>query len=228
MARLLQLDEDEGHRITMDEVAARLGLTLPDLEAMIQQAPDKKRRMMTVRTESASMTDTLLALFPTYRVWLVFGSVCWSCLAVPLPSSVLLLSAGGFAATGDLVLSQVIIAAFVGFILGDHIAYFIARSFGPSFLARLKSRKSFVGPLTRAETMLVKRGGIAIFLCHTIFSPVGPYMNYLCAAAGLRWIKFFTASVPGAALWVGTYAYIGYGVTGQLSQYAGLFGTCWE
>lgn len=168
------------------------------------------------------MTDTLLALIPTYGLWLIFGSVLLSCLALPLPSSVLLLSAGAFAAAGDLVLWQVWVAAFAGFILGDQIAYIIARRAGPSLLTLLHKRKSFSAPLTRAETMLSQRGGIAIFLCHTIFSPVGPYMNYLCGAAGLDWRKFVSASVPGAALWVSAYSYFGYGVTGQLSQYAGL------
>ncbi|NBT33764.1 MAG: DedA family protein, partial [Rhodobacteraceae bacterium] len=57
------------------------------------------------------MTDTLLALVPTYGVWLIFGSVLLSCFALPIPSSILVMTAGGFAASGDLVLWQVVTAA---------------------------------------------------------------------------------------------------------------------
>ena len=53
------------------------------------------------------MIETILALVPTYGLLLVALGTFLSCLALPVPSSLIMLSAGGFAAAGDLVLWQV-------------------------------------------------------------------------------------------------------------------------
>ena len=60
------------------------------------------------------MTDWLLALVPTYGLWLIAGTTFASCLALPIPASVIMLAAGGFAAAGDLVLWQVVVSALSG------------------------------------------------------------------------------------------------------------------
>jgi membrane-associated protein len=64
------------------------------------------------------MTDTLFALVPTYGPYLILACVFLSCLAVPLPSSLLVLASGGFAASGDLEVWAVGLAAFSGFTAG--------------------------------------------------------------------------------------------------------------
>lgn len=73
------------------------------------------------------MTETLFALVPSLGAYLVLTSVFLSCLAIPLPSSLLVLAAGGFAASGDLNLWAVGVAAFVGFVAGDQCAYQLGR-----------------------------------------------------------------------------------------------------
>ena len=60
------------------------------------------------------MTDWLLALVPTYGLWLIAATTLASCLALPIPASVIMLAAGGFAAAGDLVVWQVIGSALTG------------------------------------------------------------------------------------------------------------------
>ena len=67
------------------------------------------------------MTEWLLELVPHYGTWLVAVVTFLSCLALPVPSSILMLAAGGFAASGDLMLWQVTGAALAGAILGDQI-----------------------------------------------------------------------------------------------------------
>ena len=41
------------------------------------------------------MTDWLLALVPQYGLWLLFFVTLFSCLALPLPASIMMLTAGG-------------------------------------------------------------------------------------------------------------------------------------
>ena len=63
------------------------------------------------------MTDWFLALVPDYGLWLVALTTFLSCLALPVPSSMLMLAAGGFAAAGDLTLTGAARAALAGAIL---------------------------------------------------------------------------------------------------------------
>jgi membrane protein DedA with SNARE-associated domain len=166
------------------------------------------------------MTDTLLALVPTYGLWLILGSVWLSCLALPIPSSMLVMAAGGFAASGDLTYWQVIAAAVAGFVAGDQAAYHLAHWGGPSLLARARRRPGMAGMVARAETLLDRRGVGAVFLSRTIVSPLGPYLGYLSGALGLRWIAFTVAAVLGAVCWATAYTTLGYLFADQITQIA--------
>ena len=71
----------------------------------------------------ADVTDWLLALVPAYGLWLLASVTCLARLTLPVPCSILMLTAGGFVASGDLVLWQVLAAALSGAVLGDQIGY---------------------------------------------------------------------------------------------------------
>jgi membrane-associated protein len=170
------------------------------------------------------MTETLLALVPTYGLWLILFALPLSCLALPIPSSILVMTAGGFAAAGDLTLWQVQAAAFAGFVAGDQLTYGLARAGGAPLVARLKGRPK-LGPLFgKAEAMLHRRGTLAVFLSRTIFSPLGPYMGYLSGALRLHWAGFTLAAVLGAACWCAGYSLLGYVFATQITQVASLIG----
>jgi membrane-associated protein len=64
------------------------------------------------------MTETILALVPVYGLALIALATFLSCLALPIPSSLIMLSAGGFGAAGDLVLWQAGAAALAGAVAG--------------------------------------------------------------------------------------------------------------
>ena len=76
------------------------------------------------------MTDWLLALVPQYGVWLLAGSTFLSCLALPIPASILMLAAGGFASAGDLSMTGAAGAALAGAVAGDQTGYFAGRAGG--------------------------------------------------------------------------------------------------
>jgi len=84
------------------------------------------------------MTAWLLALVPQYGLWLLAATTFLSCLALPFPASILMLTAGGFAAAGDLVLWQAFLAAAAGGIAGDQLGYWAGRGLGTPALARLR------------------------------------------------------------------------------------------
>lgn len=166
------------------------------------------------------MTETILSLVPDYGLPLIFSVVAMACLAVPLPASVLVLTSGSFAAAGDLTLGSVLVVAFMGYVVGDQMAYHLAKRIGPSLISRLKQSEKAAPIVDRSERMLREKGGAAVLLSHTILSPTCPYVSYLSGAGGLTWARFSTAAVLGAGLWTAAYVGLGYVFASQLEQVA--------
>lgn len=168
------------------------------------------------------MTDFVIGLIPDYGLFILFGVVALACLALPLPSSLLVLSSGAFAATGDLVLWQVLLVAFAAFVAGDQVAFRIAAGIGPKLLGWLRGKPKLVPVLDKSEVMLAQKGQMAVFLSHTILSPTCAYVSYLCGAGGMRWSAFTTTAMIGAAIWVTAYVSLGYLFATQLGQVASI------
>jgi membrane-associated protein len=159
------------------------------------------------------MIEWLLGLVPQYGFWLLMAGTFCSCLALPIPISMLMLAAGGFISAGDLSLIPTASAALAGAVAGDQVGYFAARWGGAGLIERLGSRAV---PLAKATEMLAKRGGIAVFLSRWLFSALGPYINLAAGAARQPWRQFTAWGVAGEAVWVGLYISLGYAFTGNL------------
>lgn len=160
------------------------------------------------------MTDWLLGLVPTYGLYLLAICTFASCLALPIPASMLMLAAGGFVAAGDLSLSGAAIAAWGGAVAGDQVGFIAGRKGGAGLMAWLGQRAA---PLARATDLLARRGGLAVFLSRWLVSALGPYVNLAAGAAGLAWARFTIWGAAGEAAWVGLYVGLGYSFTGNLA-----------
>jgi membrane-associated protein len=161
------------------------------------------------------MTEWFLALVPTYGIWLLAGCTFIACLGIPLPSSVLMLAAGGFVASGDLNLYLTLLAAAAGIILGDQTGYLVGRRAGARILDRL-GRKS--GVVARARDLFTRRGGVAVFLTRWLLAPLGPSITYMAAAAPMSWARFTACAVPGSLIWIALYVGVGYSLMGNLAS----------
>lgn len=170
------------------------------------------------------MSDALFALVPVYGGWVVFIATFLSCLALPVPSSMIMLAAGAFAASGDLDLGQMAIAAYVGAVLGDHTGYALGNRGGAGFVTRLKARRDVGDTMRRAAAMLDRRGAITVFLTRWLFSPLGPYINFIAGAAGLRLPVFSVGSLSGEAVWVVVYVGLGYQFASRIDDIAAISG----
>lgn len=165
------------------------------------------------------MTDWLLALVPQYGLILLCLATFGSCLALPIPASILMIAAGGFVASGDLSLRDSAGAAFLGAMAGDQAGYFLGRFGGSGLLRRLGSRAA---PIARASALLARRGGVAVFLSRWLVSALGPYVNLAAGAAGLPWARFTFWGALGEMVWVGLYVGAGYQFAGNLAQASGM------
>lgn len=163
------------------------------------------------------MTDWLLALLPVWGPWAVGLATFLSCLALPIPSSVLMLAAGGFAAAGDLDLAGLGLAALVGAMLGDQLGFALGRRGGAPLLARLQGASRSAGTVQRARDLMQRRGGVAVFLTRWLFSPLGPYVNVISGATGQGWLGFTLWAALGEAVWCGAYLAAGHSFAGNLA-----------
>lgn len=166
------------------------------------------------------MSDAIFALVPVYGGWVIFIATFLSCLALPMPASLIMLGGGAFAASGDLVLWTSALSAYVGAVAGDHTGYLLGRRGGTGFVERLKKRGQVGDTVTKASEMLARRGVAAVFLTRWLFSPLGPYVNFISGAAGLKLRVFSTGSLSGEAVWVLLYVGLGYGFAAHINEIA--------
>lgn len=171
------------------------------------------------------MTDWLLALVPQYGLWLLFAVTYLSCLALPLPSSLLMLTAGGFVAAGDLDLLPVMLVALGGAILGDQTGYLLGRHGGGTWLARIQHDPARARLVSRATGFIDRRGDTGIFLSRWLFSALGPYANFAAGAVGFAWLRFTLFGAAGEAVWVGLYIGLGNYFAGNLQAASDMLGS---
>ena len=164
------------------------------------------------------MSDIVLALVVDYGVPIVFCVTFLSCLALPLPSSLLMLAAGGFAATGDLSLVAVVLAAFCGAILGDNSGYWIARRLGTRVENWLSAEPKRAKLRDKCVSILDNRGGPAVFLTCWLFAPLGPSMNYVCGMSKFHWPRFVVWGMAGEVVWVSLYVGLGFTFADSVSS----------
>lgn len=174
---------------------------------------------------STALTDWLLALVPAYGLWLIAATTFASCLALPIPSSVIMLAAGGFAAAGDLVLWQVMAAALSGAVVGDQVGYGAGRVGGGPFLDRIARAPARAKVVTRARNTMEARGGIAVFLSRWLFSPLGPYVNVISGAMRHDWLRFTLWGILGEVVWCALYVLMGRAFAGNLSAASDMLGS---
>lgn len=156
------------------------------------------------------LSDWVLALVPTDGPWLLGLGTFLSCLALPVPVSMLLLKAGGFVASGDLSAVQITGAALVGAVAGDQVGFGVGRIGGEPLLARI-GRDPKMGKLVgKATDQMQRRGAVGVFLTRWLFSAVGPYVNFAAGSTGFPWAKFTAWGVAGELVWVGVYVTLGY------------------
>ncbi|MCU0832286.1 MAG: VTT domain-containing protein [Rhizobiaceae bacterium] len=159
------------------------------------------------------MTEWLLALVPQYGIWLLALATFASCLALPIPASLLMLAGGGFASAGDLSLAGTLAASLAGAIAGDQAGYAAGR-WGGTAIAHAMSAPG--GGFAKAGAILAKDGAAAVFLTRWLISALGPYVNLAAGAAGQPWSVFTLSAVLGECVWVTLYVGLGWMFTGNL------------
>ncbi|MCB1360170.1 MAG: DedA family protein [Rhodobacter sp.] len=170
------------------------------------------------------MTDWMLALIGDWGVTVLAIVTFLSCLAVPVPSSMMMLASGAFAASGDMALIPAASAALVGAVAGDQTGYGLGRLSYRRAEGWLLQSPTRAAVLNRARGQVQTRGAVAVFFSRWLFSVLGPYVNLLAGGAGMTWLTFTAMGVAGEIVWVSVYVGLGYLAGGQIEQIADLLG----
>ncbi len=170
------------------------------------------------------MTDWLLSQVTEWGVAVLAIVTFLSCLAIPVPSSMMMLAAGAFAASGDMALLPAASAALAGAVLGDQTGYGLGRVGYLRAEGWLLQSPARAAVLTRARNSVQQRGAIAVFFSRWMFSVLGPYVNLLAGGAGMRWATFTAMGIAGEIVWVVVYIGLGYTASGSLTQIGELLG----
>jgi membrane-associated protein len=151
----------------------------------------------------------------------LFGIAALDVVFPLVPSETSVILGGVFAATGDLVLAGVIVAAAGGAILGDNTAYGIGRTVGQRLVERF-----FKGERRKrvdwAEQQVKERGGYLIVIGR--FIPGGrTAVTLACGLLEMRWRRFISFDVIAGFLWAAYAALLGY-VGGRTFEKNPLYG----
>ncbi len=170
------------------------------------------------------MIDSILAAVPAWGLWIVALATFLSCLAVPLPASLVMLTAGAFAAAGDLSVGAVAAGAWTGAVLGDQLGYAMGRGGARANARRGREEGKAARLMARAAALAERWGGYGVFLSRWLLSPLGPYMNFTAGAAGMPWARFAVWGAAGEAVWVAIYTGLGYVFAEQIESVAKVAG----
>lgn len=168
------------------------------------------------------MIDTLFPLISGYGAGALFAATFLSCLAVPVPTSLMMLAAGALVAAGDMVLWQVYSAALSGAIAGDQAGFRIGKFGGAPIVDRLSRRPSRKKLVDKARSAVETHGNHGVFLSRWLFSPLGPWVNFIAGSARLDWTRFTLWAALGEIVWVTVYVFLGYGFAANLTYIAEL------
>ncbi|MCI2398226.1 DedA family protein [Aliiroseovarius subalbicans] len=170
------------------------------------------------------MSETVFALVTSYGVYVIFASAFLSCLALPIPTSLMMLSGGAFVTTGDLTLWQVIAAAYAGAVIGDQAGFAIGRFGGTPLVERIARTPARHAVLERARKLVDRYGGGGVFFSTWLFAPLGPWVNFVAGATGLGWARFALWDILGETVWVSVYVGLGMVFASQVSAVADVMG----
>lgn len=171
-----------------------------------------------------TLNDYVLLGLVQYGLPVLFGVVLMASMGVPLPATLLLLTAGAFVADGDLSMWWVFGLGTVAAVLGDHLGYSIGRWGSQRLIDQLSRWGGGVSRIEQAEAAARRWGGIGIFLSRWLLTPIGPVINLTSGIARYSLPAFFCFDVVGEIVWVVGYVTLGSVFSDQVQDLSGVLG----
>jgi membrane protein DedA with SNARE-associated domain len=161
-------------------------------------------------------------LITSYGYWAVFVLITLESLGVPLPGETALIIAGAYAGSTHQLSAWAIFAVAsaaaiigdnVGFWIGGHGGYRLARAYGPRI--RLDEQK-----LKIARYLFHLYGPKVVFFGR-FTAVLRTYAAFLAGASRMAWRRFLPANAAGGIVWAGVYTFAAYAAGGTLRRLSG-------
>ena len=132
-----------------------------------------------------------------------------------LPGDSLLVVAGLFAAAGKLNVLLVMLAFFLGSVIGDSTGYWTGRFMGKTLFNR---ESSFIFKPSRVEKakLFFEKYGVKTVILARFIPIVRTFAPLVVGAAEMPYAKFLTFSIVGGALWISSMVLAGYFLGGVI------------
>ncbi len=138
-----------------------------------------------------------------------------------LPGDSLLVVSGLFAAAGKLKITFVLLAFFLGSVIGDSTGYWTGRAMGKTLFGRENSLIFKPSRVAKAHDFFEKYGVKTVILAR--FVPiVRTFAPLVVGATAMPYLKFLTYSVIGGLLWILTMVLAGYFLGGIIENAFGI------
>jgi membrane protein DedA with SNARE-associated domain len=164
------------------------------------------------------MRAQIMILLLHYGYLAVFLLIMLEDFGLPAPGETALIVASIAAAAGKLNIWGVLAAAFFGALVGDNIGWLIGRYGGRKLVIRVGSRVGLTeSRFETAETTFCRYGDVIVVGARFV-EILRQFNGIIAGTMGMHWAKFLAYNALGAALWVGTWAAVGYFAGGHIRQ----------
>lgn len=149
-------------------------------------------------------------LLGDYGYLAILGGVMLEDFGIPVPGETLLLAGAAGAGAGALNIAGVLLAGFVGAVVGDSIGFAIGHFGGRPLVLRL-GRYVFLTPrrLDRVQRLFRRHGAIIVVGARFI-EGLRQFGGLAAGVSGMSWARFRLFNAAGAALWVSVWGVLGY------------------
>lgn len=160
-----------------------------------------------------NVPQVIQALAPVvnqYGYFAVGGLVLLEDFGIPVPGESVLIAAAVFAGLGHLNILLVVLIGFAGAVLGDNIGFAIGNYLGEPLVERY-GKYVFLTParIKKATDFFDRQGGKVIIIARFV-EGLRQANGIIAGLSEMRWPKFLTFNVIGAALWVALWSSVGY------------------
>ncbi len=170
------------------------------------------------------LIDNLLAAFGNYvyvALFLIIFSETGLAVGFFLPGDSLLVVSGLFAAAGKLNVALVLLAFFLGSVIGDSTGYWTGRMMGKTLFNREKSLIFKPSRVEKAKLFFEKHGVKTIVMAR--FVPiVRTFAPLVIGATEMPYRRFLPYSVLGGLLWITSMVLAGYFLGGVVERALGI------
>jgi len=163
----------------------------------------------------------LLGPWVYFGLWFIIFAETGLAVGFFLPGDSLLVVSGLFAAAGKLNVALVMLAFFLGSVIGDSTGYWTGRIMGKTLFQREKSFIFKPSRVEKAKAFFEKYGVKTVVLAR--FVPiVRTFAPLVVGAAEMPYAKFLTFSILGGALWISSMVLAGYFLGGMIETALGI------